>query len=68
MRSMAKQKKKPTAWGERLREIRRREGRLTQAEAAARVSVSVATWRNWEQGRVVPNPAMAKLIGLVFPD
>ncbi len=69
--SMAKQpKKKPASgnpWPERLKKLRDKYG-LSQPEAAARLEVPVASWRNWEYGRTVPNAATVKAIKLVFPD
>lgn len=44
--------------------IRRRLG-MTQARFAAVIGVPVATLRNWEQGRVVPEPAARALLRIL---
>lgn len=55
---------------ERLREVlppaqvRRRLG-LTQEQFARALRIPLATLRNWEQGRVVPDPAARSLLRIV---
>lgn len=39
--------------------------RMTQAEFAAALRIPVATLRNWEQGRVLPDPAARSLLNIV---
>lgn len=42
-------------WGARLKKARcRLVPRVTQAEAARRLSVPLRTYQNWEQGHTVP--------------
>lgn len=53
-------------WKARLKAIRARHGNISQEAAAAMVHADVATWRNWEQGRRIPNPMIALLIDMVF--
>ena len=74
MPSMAKRKKKPARkpdlsnpWPARLKAIRVRLD-ITQSEAAARLGTVLRTWQNWEYGRTRPNPMLARLIDLTFPD
>jgi putative transcriptional regulator len=44
--------------------IRRRLG-MTQAQFAEAIGVPVATLRNWEQGRVAPDPAARALLRIL---
>lgn len=44
--------------------IRRRVG-MTQQQFAAAIRVPLATLRNWEQGRVLPDPAARSLLRIV---
>ena len=44
--------------------LRKRLG-MTQAEFARALRIPLATLRNWEQGRVLPNPAARSLLTLV---
>ena len=44
--------------------IRKRTG-LSQTAFASRIGVPVATLRNWEQGRVKPDPAARSLLLIV---
>lgn len=67
MNVMAKKKPAPNPWPGRLKRLRERHG-LTQTEAAARVGTGLRTWQNWEYGRTRPNPMIAKLLDLTFPD
>lgn len=45
--------------------VRRQMG-LTQASIAALIGVPVATWRNWEQGRVRLDPAVRTLLRVLW--
>ena len=45
--------------------LREKLGR-TQVEIAMDIRVPVATWRNWEQGRVQPDPAARSLLVLLW--
>jgi putative transcriptional regulator len=38
---------------------------MTQAEFARALRIPLATLRNWEQGRVLPDPAACSLLTLV---
>ncbi|UHC20007.1 helix-turn-helix domain-containing protein (plasmid) [Methylobacterium currus] len=38
---------------------------MTQAAFAAWIGVPLATWRNWEQGRTLPDPAARTLLNLL---
>jgi len=44
----------------------RRQLKLTQTDIAALVGVPVATWRNWEQGRVSLDPAVRTLLRVLW--
>jgi putative transcriptional regulator len=44
--------------------LRKRLG-LTQAEFARALRIPLATLRNWEQGRVLPDPAARSLLTIV---
>ncbi|MFT8463726.1 helix-turn-helix domain-containing protein [Acetobacter persici] len=44
----------------------RRHLKLTQKEIAALAGVPVATWRNWEQGRVGLDPAVRTLLRVLW--
>lgn len=44
----------------------RRKLKLTQRDVAALVGVPVATWRNWEQGRVTLDPAVRTLLRVLW--
>jgi len=46
----------------------RRELDLTQEEFAAAIRVPIATIRNWEQGRTLPDPAARTLLALIAAD
>ena len=59
-------KRTAKSWVHRLRAIRKRLG-LSQSQAAKKLEVPVATWRNWEQGRNAPHAGMARLIEIIFP-
>ena len=59
--------KRTTSWKRYLKALRERL-KLTQEEAAEKLEVPVATWRNWEQGRNEPNTGMARLIEIIFPE
>jgi putative transcriptional regulator len=39
--------------------------RMTQAEFARALRIPLSTLRNWEQGRVVPDPAARSLLAIV---
>lgn len=40
--------------------------KLTQKDISALVGVPVATWRNWEQGRVSLDPAVRTLLRVLW--
>lgn len=44
----------------------RRHLKLTQKEIASLAGVPVATWRNWEQGRVRLDPAVRTLLRVLW--
>ena len=44
--------------------LRKRLG-MTQVQVAELLRVPVASWRNWEQGRVLPDPAARALLNLL---
>lgn len=44
----------------------RRQLKLTQTDIAALAGVPVATWRNWEQGRVSLDPAVRTLLRVLW--
>lgn len=70
MVAMAKKKPEseaPIEWPPTLKALRTHYD-LEQTEAAERLGVPVATWRNWEQGRRGVNAMVAKLIRLTFRD
>ena len=48
-------------------EVRKRVG-LSQDAFARAIGVPVATVRNWEQGRTIPDPAAQSLLALVADD
>ncbi len=54
----------PPAAGTLARTVRRRLG-MTQAQFAEAIGVPVATLRNWEQGRVAPDPAARALLRIL---
>lgn len=58
-------KKKPINWPLRLDQLRKAL-KLTQAEAAEKLGISVRTWQNWEQGRTRPDTAAVRLMHLTF--
>ena len=60
-------KRTAKSWITRLKAIRKRL-KLSQEQAAAKLEVPVATWRNWEQGRNAPHDGMARLIAIIFPE
>ncbi len=49
------------------REVRRKLG-LTQEAFAAALQIPLATLRNWEQGRTIPDPAAQSLLRAVARD
>jgi DNA-binding transcriptional regulator YiaG len=60
-------KKRPalvTNWPQRLADLRKRLD-LTQAEAAAKVRVSLRAWVKWEHGEQVPTPSHQLLIDML---
>jgi len=63
---MAK-KKSTNPWPAKLKAIRARLD-ISQREAAERIGTVLRTWQNWEYGRTRPNPMLAKLIDLTFPE
>ena len=70
---MVMAKKKPakrgnTPWPAKLKALRERLGRITQAEAAARLGVSTATWVSWENNQRTPSATAARLLVITFPD
>ena len=46
-------------------QILRKQLRMTQAEFAKALRIPIATLRNWEQGRVLPDPAARSLLTIV---
>lgn len=46
-------------------QLLRRQLRMTQAEFARALRVPLSTLRNWEQGRVLPDPAARSLLAIV---
>ena len=46
-------------------QVLRKQLRMTQAEFAKALRVPIATLRNWEQGRVLPDPAARSLLTIV---
>jgi DNA-binding transcriptional regulator YiaG len=65
-----KRKKKPAGsnpWPATLGSLRAHYG-ISQEEAAGRIDCPLGTWRNWEQGRRVPNAMIQRLIRLTFPE
>ena len=48
-------------------EVRKRTG-LSQSAFAKAIGVPLATLRNWEQGRISPDPAARSLLALVMND
>lgn len=64
-------RKADNPWPARLYALRQFYGDrdpITQEEAAGRISASVGTWRNWEQGRRKVNSMMERLLQLAFPE
>lgn len=51
-------------WVEPAQFIRKRLG-MTQEQFAAALRIPLATLRNWEQGRVLPDPAARSLLNIV---
>jgi putative transcriptional regulator len=45
--------------------VLRKQLRMTQAEFARAIRIPLATLRNWEQGRVLPDPAARSLLTIV---
>lgn len=41
---------------------------LDQEEIAARLGIPIATWRDWEENRVIPDPAARTLMRLMAKD
>jgi len=69
----ARKRSKPSSknpWPERVKALRRKLGahgkRLTQAELAARLDVSIRTVLGWERGERVPVRPAALLINLLL--
>ena len=48
-----------------IRRELRKQLRMTQAEFARAIRIPLATLRNWEQGRVLPDPAARSLLTIV---
>jgi putative transcriptional regulator len=46
-------------------QILRKQLRMTQAEFAKALRIPLATLRNWEQGRVLPDPAARSLLTII---
>jgi len=46
-------------------QVLRKRLRMTQAEFARALRIPLATLRNWEQGRVLPDPAARSLLTIV---
>jgi putative transcriptional regulator len=46
-------------------QVLRKQLRMTQAEFAKALRIPIATLRNWEQGRVLPDPAARSLLTIV---
>ena len=46
-------------------QVLRKRLRMTQAEFAKALRIPLATLRNWEQGRVLPDPAARSLLTIV---
>jgi putative transcriptional regulator len=46
-------------------QVLRKQLRMTQAEFARALRIPIATLRNWEQGRVLPDPAARSLLTIV---
>ena len=46
-------------------QVLRKQLRMTQAEFARAIRIPLATLRNWEQGRVLPDPAARSLLTIV---
>jgi len=46
-------------------QVLRKRLRMTQAEFARALRIPIATLRNWEQGRVLPDPAARSLLTIV---
>jgi putative transcriptional regulator len=46
-------------------QVLRKRLRMTQAEFARALRIPLATLRNWEQGRVLPDPAARSLLAIV---
>jgi putative transcriptional regulator len=49
-------------------QVLRRQLHMTQAEFARALRIPLATLRNWEQGRVLPDPAARSLMTIVARD
>lgn len=69
---VAKQRHQSVSWPDKLYQLREFYGDgtrpLTQEAAAARLHTSLGSWRNWEQGRRQPTPAIVRLLELTFPE
>ena len=46
-------------------QVLRKKLRMTQAEFAKALRIPISTLRNWEQGRVLPDPAARSLLTIV---
>jgi putative transcriptional regulator len=46
-------------------QVLRKQLRMTQAEFAKALRIPLATLRNWEQGRVLPDPAARSLLTII---
>ena len=46
-------------------QVLRKQLRMTQAEFARALRIPISTLRNWEQGRVLPDPAARSLLTIV---
>lgn len=75
MAVMEKKRRKPATgnpWPERLKALRIHldtpDKPASQEEVAARINAPLGTWRNWEQGRRVPNAMIVRLLELTFPE
>jgi DNA-binding transcriptional regulator YiaG len=51
-----------STWPGRLKRLRAKLGKLTQAQAAERLGVSLRSWQYWELGERVPHPIIQEAI------
>lgn len=63
---MAKKKKSPNPWANKLRKLRIALG-LSQAEAADRAKFAKQTWVNWENGTRGPGKLALRILRDTFP-